>query len=229
MLNIDKYIKQIEKYLETETHNNWDLKKVLNKLKEYKAEWKTKFPLYWKKVYSPNIDKNTFIDSTLIALKDTISSRYNIISEEKLKEDALNCSKIEWKSKSNDAYIVEKDWLFRMYYFRNWILKWAFLISPWKKDWRWGWYSKTEEWSFILWELDVNHISSAFRWFKIKNWKIIWWSMLISRNFNLEWQAVHIWSEITWKRESHWCVRMFPKDAILLSQYDNIKLHVLDS
>ncbi|MDQ7022839.1 MAG: L,D-transpeptidase [Candidatus Gracilibacteria bacterium] len=231
MLNIDKYINQIENYLKIETHNNGDLKKVLNKLREYKDKGKKMFPLYGKKVYSPNVDRNTFVENTSIALKNTIDDGYNIISEEKLKVDASSCERLNGKSKNNDAYIIEKDGLFRMYYFRNGNLKLAFLVSPGKKDGKGGGYSKTKEGNFKLGKVDINHISSAFRGFKIddRTGIITGWAMLVSRNFNSEGQAVHIGNKITGKRESHGCIRMFPKDAILLSQYDNIQLHVLDA
>ncbi len=232
-LNISTYLSKINTYLSKNKNDtlSLNLKAVKSHLEELKNRWETTFKVYSDETYWRS--KTSLVNS----LKWKHSSIFWNIEWKNinwtyitswLDKDVEKCTILNWKSKNNDAYIVKQDWKYRLYFYKNWELKVASYVSPWKSNWKWWGFWLTKKWNFTIYKPELNHISNSFRWLRIKDWVIVWWSMLNSRR--IKWaQHLHISSNVTWDRASHWCVRIPSFYSIALWQYNNIKLHILDN
>jgi len=136
--------------------------------------------------------------------------------------------------KANNAYVFKKGDNFVLYFYdqdNNLVL--SCKVSPW--DWSKAWYSYTKEWTFKLNTNTItSHISSSVKWFKLwSDWKIRWWWMLGTRhlfqNGRQKSNATHVSLWVSWKFESHSCIRMKTRDNEELNKYRNVTINISDT
>jgi hypothetical protein len=99
---------------------------------------------------------------------------------------------------------LNRYWNFFVAVYVNWKLDLLSYISPWSDFIKW--WIKTKTWNYISTYADKYHISWAKDSIKeTNNW--LEWAIMPYAVHVTWWIYVHAWY-VTWKRKSHWCIRL---------------------